>query len=88
METNKKSGSVVAIVILAILVVILGGYIGYDKILSKNTVSSTGENTKNESNSSEETTSDTKAVDLINNGERVHINREKIIKKEILLWNS
>ena len=71
METNKKSGSVVAIVILAILVVILGGYIGYDKILSKNTVSSTGENTKNESNSSEETTSDTKAVDLINNGERV-----------------
>ena len=71
METNKKSGSVVAIVILAILVVILGGYIGYDKILSKNTVSSTGENTKNESNSSEETTSDTKVVDLINNGERV-----------------
>lgn len=77
METNKKSGSIVAIVILVILVLGLGGYIVYDKVLSKDTVSSTEEssknevNTKNESNSSEQTTSDTKVVDLINNGERV-----------------
>ena len=40
MEANKKNGSIVAIVILAILVVVLGGYIGYDKFLNKNTVSS------------------------------------------------
>ncbi len=35
MKTNKKNGSVVAIVILAILVVVLGGYIGYDKLIVK-----------------------------------------------------
>lgn len=35
METNKKRGSVVAIVILSILVVVLGGYIVYDKIITK-----------------------------------------------------
>lgn len=35
MEINKKNGSIVVIVILAILVVVLGGYIGYDKLMVK-----------------------------------------------------
>lgn len=48
METNKKNGSIVAIVILAILVVVLGGYIGYDKFLSNNNTSTTEENSKSE----------------------------------------
>lgn len=60
MENNKKNGLIVTIVILAILVVVLGGYIVYDKFLNKDTASST-----------EEKTNDTKVVDLINNGERV-----------------
>lgn len=35
MESNKKNGSIVAIVFLSILVVVLGGYIGYDKLVVK-----------------------------------------------------
>ena len=54
METNKKNGSIVAIVILAILVVALGGYIGYDKFLNNNNTSTTEENSKNETNTKNE----------------------------------
>ena len=54
MESTKKSGSVVAIVILAILVVVLGGYIGYDKILRKATINSTEKDTPKENNSKTE----------------------------------
>ena len=41
MENNKKNSSVVAIVILGILVIVLGGYIGYDKLIEKDNSSST-----------------------------------------------
>ena len=79
MEKNKKKGSIVAIIILAILVILLGGYIGYDKFLSKDSKStctveknSKNEvNSKKENNSIDEKSNDTKIVDLINNGERV-----------------
>lgn len=49
-EKNKSKGSVVVIVILTILVIALGGYIGYDKFLNKNNTSTTEENSKNETN--------------------------------------
>lgn len=48
METDKKNGSIVAIVILTILVLVLGGYIVYDKFLN-NTTSTTEENSISES---------------------------------------
>ena len=70
METNKKNGSIVAVVILAILVVVLGGYIGYDKFLNKNTVSSTQENSNNktanvnENQNNNETSSSIKVINF------------------------
>jgi hypothetical protein len=70
METNKKNGSIVAIVILAILVVVLGGYIGYDKFLNKNTVGSTEENSNNktanvnENQNNNETSSSIKVINF------------------------
>ena len=47
MKKIRKNGSVVAIVSLTILVVVLVGYIGYDKFLNKTTVNSTQENSDN-----------------------------------------
>lgn len=54
MKTENKNGSIVAIVILAILVVGLGGYIVYDKFLSKNVIETTEENSKSEMNTKTE----------------------------------
>lgn len=52
MEVNQKKakGFVIAIVVLTILVLALGGYIGYDKFLSKNVTetSTTEKNSKSE----------------------------------------
>ena len=50
MESEKKNGKglIVAIVILSILVLGLGGYIVYDKVISNN---NTKTNTSNNSNS-------------------------------------
>ena len=50
METAKKNGSIISVVILTILVVVLGGYIVYDKTLSNDTVTST-KSTEKESTS-------------------------------------
>lgn len=54
METKKKNGSIVAIVILGILVVALSVYIGYNKFLNKNTANTTEENSKSETNAKKE----------------------------------
>lgn len=56
MEVEKKNekSSVIAIVILTILVIALGGYIGYDKFLSEDITSTTEENSKNETNAKNE----------------------------------
>lgn len=48
MESGKKNGSIVAIVILTILVLLLGGYIGYDKLLNKKDTGSTPNNSSSE----------------------------------------
>ena len=64
MENNK--GSKIVITVLAILVVLLGGFTGYDKFLKKDAPK---EETKKESKTKETAKDDTK--DLINNGERL-----------------
>ena len=72
MEDNKKknNGSVIIITILAVLVVGLAGYIGYDKLLNKESVKTnkTEEKTKNEDNN-KKTTEETKSVEETKNVE-------------------
>lgn len=70
METKKENNSNVAVIILAILIVILGGYIGYDKFINKGTTKSTLESEKKEVNT-QNSNENTKVVDLINNGTRI-----------------
>lgn len=57
MENNKKNSSTVVIIILGILVIVLGGYIGYDKLIAKdnNSNSDTVENTNNEDKNKDNT---------------------------------
>jgi len=59
MEEKKKGnkGLVLAIVILSILVIALGGYICYDKVISNNNDKQTENNKKNNLEEKEETTS-------------------------------
>lgn len=52
-EKNKSKDSSIAIIILTILVIALGGYIGYDKFLSKDNASITEENLKSETDKNE-----------------------------------
>lgn len=56
MEIKKKNakGLIIAIVILVILVIALGGYISYDKFLSKDNTETTEENAKNKANAKNE----------------------------------
>ena len=72
MEEKKKNnvGLIILVVILLLACAGMGAFIfiNKDKLTAKENTTTT---IKNESNSSEQTTSDTKVVDLINNGERV-----------------
>ena len=46
----EKKGNIIIIIVLSILVILLGGYIIYDKVLSKNDVDNSVENNQIENN--------------------------------------
>ena len=81
METNKKNGSIVTIVILAILVVVLGGYIVYDKLLNKDAVSSTQENSNNKNANETENQKDSNKQ--VNSNKLINFDKKNCINSDL-----
>ena len=72
LEVQKKNGKglVVAIVLLVLLVLSLGGYLVYDKLLSKESIGTDQANknssVKGENNAQNEQASDAQSIDINN----------------------
>lgn len=64
---NNNKGLIITIVILTILVIVLSGYIGYDKLLNKETPNITENNSKNKNQNETEHTTDN--IESINDDE-------------------